>query len=162
MTRARKIGAVDHRAAGYGTAAAWSRSVRGHNNNFYKPACVIKTARYTCSIRGRPLLTARTTPVVAVVGVAVARGRGGHSREGARRGETGKREGSNASGVFTGGERRRQTVEPRGSTFVVNAVRGWEKGVPIGLLRGGGREGGGVVFTRHGCWCYCCCCCCFC
>lgn len=46
---------------------------------------VIKAARYTCSVRGRPLLTARTTPLDGTVGVATARSRGGHSREGAKR-----------------------------------------------------------------------------
>lgn len=53
---------------------------------------VIKAARYTCSVRGRPLPAARTIPLAGVVGVAAARGRGGHSLEGAKRRSTEGRE----------------------------------------------------------------------
>lgn len=68
---------------------------------------VIKAARYTCSVRGRPLLMARTTPLVDTVGVATARSRGGHSREGAKR-RNGEGNGlESISGVFVDSEERR-------------------------------------------------------
>lgn len=70
---------------------------------------VIKAARYTCSVRGRPLLTARTTPLDGSVGVATARSRGGHSQEGAKRRNGEGNELESASGVFVDGEERRST-----------------------------------------------------
>lgn len=120
---------------------------------------VIKAARYTCSVRGRPLLTARTTPLDGSVGVATARSRGGHSREGAKRrnGEGNKLE--SASGVFVDGEERRSTWNRDGiRSGRMRRVGG--KGVDRDDAEGSGK-GGGVVFTRHDRWC-CCCCCCFC
>lgn len=119
---------------------------------------VIKAARYTCSVRGRPLLTARTTPLAGIVGVATARSRGDHSREGTKRrnGEGNELEG--ASGVFVDGEERSTWKRDRihsGRMRRVGGKGGWQGWC------GGVREGGGVVFTRHDRWC-CCCCCCFC
>lgn len=67
------------------------RSARGHNNNFYKPACnqgyaVTHVRPWTAA-----LPAARTVPLTGVVGVAVARSRDSQSREGGCRGEKGCR-----------------------------------------------------------------------
>lgn len=81
--RARKISrpAAPRRPAG----AARRGTLRAAIIIIFTSPRVIKAARYTCSNRGRPLPTARTTPLAGNVGVAVARGRGGHSQEGAKR-----------------------------------------------------------------------------
>lgn len=97
---------------------------------------VIKAARYTCSVRGRPLLTARTTPLAGVVGVATARSRGGHSREGAKRrnGEGNELEG--ASGVLVDSEERRPA---------------WDRdGIHSGRMRRVGGKGRVAGTTRRG------------
>lgn len=85
VTRARKIGrpAVLSPASSQ-CGAAWS-AVRAAIIIIFTSPRVIKAARYTCSVRGHPLPTARTTPLAGVVGVVAARGRVGHSREGAQR-----------------------------------------------------------------------------
>lgn len=139
VTRARKIShpAVPRHSVG----AARRGTPRAAIIIIFTSPRVIKAARYTCSVRGRPLLTARTTPLAGTVGVATPRSRGGHSREGSKRrnGEGNELEGCQWGARGWRGEE--MNVEPRWNTFGADAVCRWERGGLVGTTRRGTGRG---------------------
>lgn len=97
---------------------------------------VIKAARYTCSVRGRPLLTARTTPLDGSVGVAMVRSRGGRFARGSEEEKwRGERVRECQWGV-RGWRGEEIDVEPRRNIFGADAACRWERGL-TGMVRRG-------------------------